>query len=174
MIFSDSAYAIETNVALNDSRHYEPEFSDNTNRYFKFIIGPNSCMTDRIVSVKNRISEISILNDDWDFQGASAIDQKVIKNCYKFIDALNIKGFGFLLNKEDIFPTPYGTIVVDLKVPIGLISIEIGSHQIGYFTEYEGGKENEYNDGIETDFRSLPSELSDILSEDAVPRFQYA
>lgn len=42
-------------------------------------------------SVKKRISEISVLNDDWDFQGASAVEPAVIKNCYKFINALDLK-----------------------------------------------------------------------------------
>lgn len=112
--------------------------------------------------IKNKISEISDLRADWDGYGASAPSTRVVTNSFKFLDSvLNKKTVP--LKSQDITPTPYGTIVFDFRSDRGLVSVEIGSEELGYFTDFDEGQ-NYMSDGIETNFRSIPSELESILA----------
>ena len=55
--------------------------------------------------------------------------------------------------------TPYGSIVLDLEVEDGLVSIEFGGHRIGFFTEFEEGMEDYSSEGFDwTDDGDLLSE----------------
>lgn len=84
----------------------------------------------------------------------------VINNSYRFVNAL--LDFGIIPEADEISYTAYGNIVMDLEAPRGLVSIEIGQHQIGFFTEFEDG-ENFASDGIETDFKVVPDYLKTVL-----------
>ena len=109
-------------------------------------------------ALKNRISEISQLNDNWNGEGAVVPSEQVIKNAFKFIDCILKNGYNNYVKPEDIVPTPYGTIDMDFETGQGLVSVEIGKSQIGFFTEYDT-EEDFFSDGIDTDFRSIPSIL---------------
>ena len=52
---------------------------------------------------------------------------------------------------------------MDFETGQGLVSVEIGKDQIGFFTEYER-KEDVLSDGIKTDFRNIPKNLQQALS----------
>lgn len=84
----------------------------------------------------------------------------VVNNSYRFVNSL--VDFGIIPEAHEISYTAYGNVVMDLEAPRGLVSIEIGQHQIGFFTEYEDG-EDFASDGIETDFRSVPEYLKTVL-----------
>ena len=84
----------------------------------------------------------------------------VVNNSYRFVNAL--VGFGIIPEADEISYTAYGNVVMDLEMPRGLVSIEIGQHKIGFFTEFENG-EDYASDGIETDFKSVPEYLKAIL-----------
>ena len=43
---------------------------------------------------------------------------------------------------------------MDVNTKNGVVSFEIGASQLGYFTEFDGGK-NSYSDGIDTDFKEV-------------------
>lgn len=133
-----------------------------------------NCLTMSAISsdnsaVKNRISEISLLEENWDGYGATVPSVKVIKNAYKFIDALIKENFD--LKPDAITPTPYGSIVLDIESKLGLVSIEIGSEKVGYFTEYIEVIDVA-SDGINTDFRSVPDEIIYALEKLYVNRKQ--
>ena len=84
----------------------------------------------------------------------------VINNSYRFVNAL--LDFGIIPEADEISYTAYGNIVIDLEAPRGLVSIEIGQHQIGFFTEFRNG-DNFASDGIETSFKEIPEYLKTIL-----------
>ena len=84
----------------------------------------------------------------------------VINNSYRFVNAL--LDFGIIPDADEISYTAYGNIVMDLEAPRGLVSIEIGQHQIGFFTEFRNG-DNFASDGIETNFKEIPEYLKTIL-----------
>ena len=119
-------------------------------------------MISPITTLKNRISEISHLDYNWNRDGSVVPSEQVIKNAFKFMDCILILGYANYVKPEDIVPTPYGTIDVDFETGQGLVSVEIGKDQIGFFTEYVG-KEDVLSDGIKTDFRTIPEILQQAL-----------
>jgi hypothetical protein len=138
-------------------------YADNTESFSKMIrLIEDFSMNTPVTAVKNKLSELSQLTYNWDGYGASAIPERVIKNSYKFIDTLFSEDCALYLSPEDITPTPYGSIVMDLTSVYGLVSLEIGKTQIGFFTEYEDG-ENFDSDGEDTDFRSIPDALKKAI-----------
>lgn len=118
-------------------------------------------MTNVAIIVKNRVSEIDNLPDNWDGCNAVAPYPQVIKNSYKFIDALLSLGISNI-DSEDIYPMPYGSIVFEVNNNKGMVSIEIGKHSIGFFTDFVE-HENLFSNGEETDFRSIPENLQKAL-----------
>lgn len=119
-------------------------------------------MTNPMTAVKNRISEIDHLSDNWDGYAAKAPSQKVIKNSFKFIDALLKEGIDNI-EPDDIYPMTYGSVIIELNNGKGMVSIEIGQHSIGFFTDFVR-HENIYSEGEETDFRSIPEDLQQALA----------
>lgn len=107
--------------------------------------------------INNRLYEIMQLTDNWDGCGAVPPDVKVTDNAIKFISILPLT---FLndLSGDDITPTPYGTVVFDWRNGEKLISIEIGSEKIGFFTTFNNGNDIE-SEGINFDDREIPAEL---------------
>jgi hypothetical protein len=53
--------------------------------------------------------------------------------------------------------------VLDFNSSKGLVSVEVGENQIGFFTEFINQKDFA-SDGIDTDFRTLSEELKKALS----------
>ena len=101
---------------------------------------------------KKRISEIA--------ESGIPMKMNVINNAYRFVNAL--VSLGVIPTEDEITYTAYGNIVIDLEARKGLISIEIGTRQIGFFTEFEDG-DDYASDGIETDFKSVPPYLSEVI-----------
>lgn len=132
-----------------------------TNDRKTFICLTDYAMTSQKTALKNRISELDNLCDNWDMYDAIAPSKDVIKNAYRLIDRVINDGY-VAIKAEDIVPTPYGSIVMDFANERGLVSIEVGKTEIGFFTEFIDG--NDYaSDGIETDFRSIPEELKKVF-----------
>lgn len=107
--------------------------------------------------IKGRMEKLARLQDNWDGYGASAVSRKVVKNATLFLRTLQREDI-HLPQSDDIYSTPYGSIVIDLFNSYGLVSLEIGDSQIGYFTDYSG-RSNWGSEGIETDFNSIPEVL---------------
>lgn len=120
-------------------------------------------MTSPITALKNRVSEISMLTDGWDGYGAVIPSNDVINNAFRFLDSIISNGFEGLLKSDDIIPTPYGTIGMDFESEVGLVSVEIGRTQLGFFTQYNTGQ-NIISEGIQTNFKTLPDELVTAIS----------
>ncbi|MBR6197076.1 MAG: hypothetical protein IKQ72_05685 [Bacteroidaceae bacterium] len=132
-----------------------------TNDRKTFICLTDYAMTSQKTALKNRISELDNLHDNWDMYGAIAPSDEVIKNAYKLLDIVINDGY-VAIKAEDIVPTPYGSIVMDFANERGLVSVEIGKAEIGFFTEFVDGKDFA-SDGIETDFRSIPTALKEVF-----------
>lgn len=120
--------------------------------------------TAHIPSLKNRISLLSCLENNWDGYGATKASEKVLKNTYKFMDAVCKTSYYLYLTNENISLTPYGSIILDFKSNNGMVSIEIGSEKIGFFTDFNTN-DNAYSDGIVSDFRSIPQAVVDNLAK---------
>lgn len=89
-------------------------------------------------TVVDRIRECSRLNNNWDGYGAIPPAKGVKENCFKFLRQLPLE-----INQPDpdnVCPTPYGSIVMDFYNDLGLISVELGTNELGYFTDFMGCK----------------------------------
>ena len=122
-----------------------------TNDRKTFICLTDYAMTSQKTALKNRISELDNLHDNWDMYGAIAPSDEVIKNAYKLLDI--VINDGYVAIREE---------VMDFANERGLVSVEIGKAEIGFFTEFVDGKDFA-SDGIETDFRSIPTALKEVF-----------
>ncbi len=120
--------------------------------------------TAHIPSLKNRVSLLSCLENNWDGYGATKVSEKVLKNTYKFMDTVCKTSYYLYLTDENILLTPYGSIILDFKSNNGVVSIEIGSEKIGFFTDFNSN-DNVYSDGILTDFRSIPQAVLEKMAK---------
>lgn len=145
---------IEIICSVYDERVKEP---------FLVSSNPFVFMTSTVPSLKNRVSEIRMLESNWDGYDAVAPSDKVVNNAFRFLDALSVFGFADILDPENVVPTPYGTIDMDFETSKGLVSVEIGTNQVGFFTEFSND-EDVLSDGIDTDFKEIPQPLMDALS----------
>lgn len=111
--------------------------------------------------IRMKLQHIGRLSENWDGYGASSVTNNVIKNALKFLRTLQQEGIRMPLT-DDIYPTPYGTLVIELYNQYGLVSLEISDQQVGYFTDYRG-RNNWGSEGIDTDFNSIPDQLKEHL-----------
>ena len=89
----------------------------------------------------------------------------MIANAQNFLTTLLREFPNLQITGEDLSPTPYGSIIVDIEVDgKGLVSVEIGREHLGYFTKYRGGKEDIVSDIEPSDFISLSPLLRQAIS----------
>jgi hypothetical protein len=84
-----------------------------------------------------RIEELSRLKDNWDGYDAASIDAHIVSITRNFI--LNIK-YNFIkhLDKEDIIPTNYGTIIIEWYYQSKVvISLEIANNGKAFFAKFK-------------------------------------
>lgn len=85
---------------------------------------------------KGRLNQISSLKENWDGFGASVISEKITNQTMGFLSAIP----SHLISKIDedsIYPTPYGTILMELDINDSELSIEIGEDEISYYLEVD-------------------------------------
>lgn len=109
-----------------------------------------------------RMRSIAGLQNNWDGYGASAISATIIRNARTFLRTLQGKGVE-IEDPTNIYPTPYGTVVIEVNNDRGLVSMEIDRHRIGFFTDYRASG-NWGSEGIDTDFKEIPEQLRQHLS----------
>ena len=112
--------------------------------------------------LSTRLRTIAALQDNWDGYGASAISAAIIRNARTFLRTLQGKGIE-IADPTSIYPTPYGTVVIEVNNDRGLVSMEIDRHRVGFFTDYRASG-NWGAEGIETDFKEIPEQLRQHLS----------
>lgn len=122
-----------------------------------YLVVKKLAMSSPLTANKNRVSELSRLENNWDGYGAVSPDRNVIKNSFRFLDVLAKEGI-VDIEPDDIYPMPYGSVVIELVRKEGLISIEVGKHKLGFFTEYKSQKDMS-SSGEGSDFRSIPETL---------------
>lgn len=90
---------------------------------------------------------------------------EIINNARNFVSALwrTIEHGPNVIDVQ--VPSNFNTVVIDIQVRRGFISIEIGKSKVGFFTDFDDGI-NEESDGIETDFRSVPEQILKLLKEE--------
>lgn len=82
------------------------------------------------------IDEIAALPDNWDDDGAIAIDATTINDCRQIIFAAK----GFLKNLYDISPTELGSVCMQWynKENKNLLNVEVARHSMAYYLDRPG------------------------------------
>lgn len=109
-----------------------------------------------------RMRCIADLQENWDGYGASAVPTDIIRNARSFLRTLQGQGV-VIEDATNIYPTPYGTVVIEVYNDRGLVSMEIDRHHVGFFTDYRACG-NWGSEGIDTDFKEIPEQLRQHLS----------
>ena len=103
--------------------------------------------------MEKKIKEIAKLKENWDGYGARPIYPEVIENTRTFLNTIGERND---LEKDDITPTPYGSICIEFPK----VSVEIGIHKIGWFALFDI---DNISEGEDTDFLSIPEKLKELL-----------
>lgn len=109
----------------------------------------------------NRLIEIENLNDNWDGYGAAKPNSLTISNCKTFINSFSTKVLQYL-DVEEIYPMPYGTVVMELYKGENLLSIEFGESKVGFFSEFTT-KDNIEVESIDLNKEGTSYELFDAI-----------
>ncbi|MBO6828734.1 MAG: hypothetical protein JJ876_04150 [Muricauda sp.] len=113
---------VETNYIFDDlNTFYKPyaEMTTEENKVSKF---------------KGRLNKISSLKENWDGYKASVIDQSVIFHSMAFLGSIPSHLIS-KLEEENIHPTPYGTILIEIENNNDELSIEIGQNEFSFYFE---------------------------------------
>ena len=124
---------------------------------------------ENIRKCRERLDEIEHLQEGWDSYGGAVPDKLVCDNARTFFQTL-VDNNCLVPHYEDIHPTPYGSIVIDVYPDAedkDLVSMEIGRRQCGFFTDYQHGI-NSGSDGYDTDFRRIPYFLNEHINLDLI------
>jgi hypothetical protein len=81
--------------------------------------------------------DLALLENDWDGYGACAIDENVIEHTLFIFNQLP-NAFLKNINKEDILPTPNGTISIEWNNGFNELLLEIGKNISTYYIQCQG------------------------------------
>jgi hypothetical protein len=109
------------------------------------------------LDIIEKIKSFHSLNRNWDGYDATNPDIVVINNSIAFINSLPETVVSDI-NKDNLIPTPYGTVVIDFSKDKELVSVEIGEKKIGFFSEFEDGSDMKM-EGVLFNQDKLPFEL---------------
>lgn len=88
--------------------------------------------------IKEEIKSISEYEENWDSFGAMQISSTVINNTINIVDSI-FPSLLEKLNKDDIYPSKYGTIILEWIFDANnIFSLEVGRETVGYFYEIAG------------------------------------
>lgn len=116
-------------------------------------------------SIVREIMEISQLEDNWNGFGTSQISSDVINNALNIVSLLRPTVLCHL-SPENVYPSKFGTIIMDWDFGNGnIFSLEIAKQSIGYFTEYRGEPQIQ-KDCINFNFDNNNSEIINSIHSD--------
>ena len=121
----------------------------------------NDCDS-QLQQIKAKMHTIACLDENWDGYDVTVPSEQTIRNSFKFVESAFKEGFT-QLDPEDVYPTPYGSIVVEFKTrQTGLVTVEIGQEQIGFFINFKN-KPNYALDATQSDFTEILRTLKKVL-----------
>lgn len=103
----------------------------------------------------NRIFEIADLSQNWDGYDAIPVKDLTLVSAIKYLRAIFASDDYYHPDYEDVYPTPYGSLVIDFENEDGLVSTEVGRSDFGFFTDFKG-KGNYGYEGYTNDFNKMP------------------
>ncbi len=115
--------------------------------------------------IKKEIESISKYQNNWDGFGAPQISAEVFNNSLNIIDSISPNSLNNL-NPENIYPSKYGTIILDwIFENDNIFSIEIGKNSVGYFYE-KGNTDSKQVENLSIDevnfYNTIPKINSDL------------
>ncbi|MFN0034731.1 MAG: hypothetical protein ACKVUS_06685 [Saprospiraceae bacterium] len=118
----------------NSMAYVKPVATHRIRPISKYALDHSSKMV-KVRAITNRIEAIHRLQNNWDGYGAITPTHKVFQNTYLFLNLLPID-ISLTLLPDNISPTPYGTLQLDWQKNNALLSVEIGTSKIAFFSEF--------------------------------------
>ena len=141
----------------------EWQFNQNVDIIPQGLVSINAPVVDMVrLPFYAKIDSISLLGDNWDGYGSEKPNREAIMNARHLIKTLDRETLKSL-DTDAIYPSSYGSLILDFDTERGLVSVEIGDKTMGFFTDFVDGN-NYAAEGISTDFVSVPTSLESCLS----------
>lgn len=97
---------------------------------------------DRIEKYRIKLKEFETLEENWDGDGAKAVDKTAVKNCQSLLGKLSDE---VLSADFKVFPSELGAISIKLKTVKGILRSEIGDTIFSYYIRKSESQETEYH-----------------------------
>lgn len=81
---------------------------------------------------EEEIDDIVALPDDWDEEGSSAILPGTADNCKSVLKDTAV----FVKYLDTIYPTPFGTICIEWKLPDGFLNVELSGKSMAFYHDF--------------------------------------
>ena len=125
------------------------------------LINPVCYYTNERVPYYDKLFSFLSLPKNWDGYGGIPPLKDCHYNAMKFIEHLHIYDL-LRLNLDMITPTPHGTIEVEWCKDDFYLSVEIGSHLLGYISQLPDGTSRS-SEGIILNNNEIPYEIEQAL-----------
>ena len=130
----------------------------------KEIIGEIPASADRKSSIIAVINKIAELEENWDSLGARKPNKDAVRNAINLVNVLP-EDILQCLDPEDVYPSTYGSLVLDFETEKGIVSVETGDESMGFYTDYNIRHPDYAFEGFSTDFTTgAPVSLLKYLS----------
>ncbi len=90
-------------------------------------------------ALSNKIIALTRLPNNWDGYGAIPPNELVNSQLNIFLKLLPEKLLAYTTD-EEMYPTPYGTIVLDFRKGENELTMEFGEQAYGFFTDFKNHK----------------------------------
>ena len=111
----------------------------------------------------DKLEKLSTLEDDWDGEGAKAVNKQAIENVRHLIEMLPQS---VLLADFRLFPSELGAVSIKLKTDKGAVRSEIGDSVFSYYVRRNDTKKTEHHsfeDWSESNISMFVSSLSNLV-----------
>lgn len=110
-----------------------------THQLSRFSIEDDTTHKARLNSLLNKVITLTQLPNNWDGYGAIPPNDLTNKQLNIFFKLLPERLLQYT-NTDAVYPTPYGTIVLDFKKGDNELTIELGEQEYGFFTDFKHNK----------------------------------
>ena len=119
--------------------------------------------SDYLSDLLRYVKHFNSLAENWDGHQGASMEYDVLKNAINFLSALDNIYYENYLPEDNITPTSHGTIIFDFEDVSGqLVSIEIGTDAISYYTRFND-HEDFQNEHLTYKYGSTPIEIISAL-----------
>jgi len=113
---------LETDYIFSDLNSYYKPYSEMSSDDYK------------VSKFVGRLNKILALDENWDGFNSARVGENVILNSMAFLGSIPAHLIS-RIEEDNIYPTPYGTILIEIENEVEELSIEVGANELSYYFE---------------------------------------